>query len=241
MLALNLAPMEYLNLLYVIDTASLDKLPIWPTENTHKDQGFIWQPGSVGFFVDSEPPSYHLECWVEDEVRLDKTTMRAIQVPFTVGNEGITLKTYWRKEDKPLWFHVPPGDYALVFEMGNLLVGEPRLSGVVSQAFHKDYYNDPEVQEFNHQQHKIALATEQGWHQVPLIPDYDERLQCWLNDQQAQVFKLTGGDAYNRVYKPRIRLWFKQQTNAEAKILVQDSTLNPPERLDLWGHNVQSY
>lgn len=280
MLAFQTGAMEYLNVLYVKDTASLDNIPIWSADGTHKDQGFIWLPGSVGFFVDAEPPSYHLECWVEDEIRLDETTQRAIQVPFKVGNEGITLHIDWRKEDKPVWFHVPAGEYALVFEMGKLLVGEPTLSHEVLQAFTDDMENDLVVQEHNSKQYEqqhahhvkqyhtcyvntiadlmtanpsasreeivqLIIASDFSPNidsfQIEPIPDYDERLQRWLKDNQEKVFELTGGDGYDRSYNPRIRLWFKQQTNAEAQILVQDNALNPPEPLELWGQDVESY
>jgi hypothetical protein len=280
MLAFQTGAMEYLNVLYVKNTASLDNIPIWSADGTHKDQGFIWLPGSVGFFVDAEPPSYHLECWVEDEIRLDETTQRAIQVPFKVGNEGITLHIDWCKQDKPMWFHVPAGEYALVFEMGKMLVGEPTLSHEVLEAFTEDLNNDPIVQEHNRIQYeqdrsrrlkqyhtgfvdKIAdlmetnpsasreeivqlliaseFSPEMDDFRIEPIADYDERLQRWLNDNPKKIAKLTGDDAYNRSYSPRIRLWFTQQANAEAKILVQDSALNPPERLDLWGQDVESY
>lgn len=261
MLAFQTGAMEYLNVLYVKDTASLDNIPIWSADGTHKDQGFIWLPGSVGFFVDAEPPSYHLECWVEDEIRLDETTQRAIQVPFKVGNEGITLHIDWRKEDKPVWFHVPAGEYALVFEMGKLLVGEPTLSYKVREAFSDYLENDSTVQEYNRQQREqhyeryMNAAKERNAANpsatpisiyvhpchIPPVTNYDERLQRWLKDNQEKVFELTGGDGYDRSYNPRIRLWFKQQTNAEAQILVQDKDLNPQEPLDLWGQNVESY
>jgi hypothetical protein len=100
-----------------------------PHQGPHECQGFAWIPGTVNFFVsdaDGMLMNALVEVYLSDHIELCSDTFRAIQVPFSVGDAGIsifndgkiiageaTLSQTWRN----VIIAVPPGNYALVFEV----------------------------------------------------------------------------------------------------------------------------
>lgn len=97
-------------------------------------QGFAWRPGQVEFYIVNSGSFYPLEeaygiydnfiialdVFLDEPVSLDKSAVRAIQVPFSVtGNDGIRITS---DDDSgarpPRKVAIPAGDYALVFEQG---------------------------------------------------------------------------------------------------------------------------
>ncbi len=85
----------------------------------HCNQGFVWRPGCVGFFVETEEPDLSVEIWMDEAVQLASDVVRAIQLPFKVGQEGIVICGGDGGKGTPVV--IPVGSYALTFENGYLI------------------------------------------------------------------------------------------------------------------------
>ncbi|MEE9344208.1 MAG: competence protein ComJ [Methylococcales bacterium] len=239
--------LSYQNILYIIDSASINvNTPINRLSLSPKDsrQGFSWEPQSVGFFL--VPGKYYMDIEIhqDSEIHLNNTTVRAIQVPFVVGGHGVTIEgAWWRTES--MRFYIPPGEYALIFETGYAPGTKPQLAEAARNLASQEILDTPEVREIMRKQHEAAkLSAPAGeWYQVSLgPPDYDERLQRWIDENEARLINLTGGHLYeNDGLSMWCRFWFKPQTNAEPKILKQDSLLQPSYPLKLSNNNLQDF
>jgi hypothetical protein len=113
-------------LLSVIDAAIPYTEGYFYFEGSHQCQGFAWMPGTVNFNVsdaEGELGEALVEVYLSDHIELRPDTLRAIQVPFSVGDAGIsifndgktiageaTFSQTWRN----VIISVPPGNYALV-------------------------------------------------------------------------------------------------------------------------------
>jgi hypothetical protein len=92
--------------------------PIYLHFDEHYSQGFAWIPGNVNLDVnifDGEVGYAFIEVWQAKFVRLQDDSVRAILVPFSVGDSGIVFSSPGGGEDVKVL--VPEGDYALVFEI----------------------------------------------------------------------------------------------------------------------------
>ncbi|GAA6622998.1 hypothetical protein NUACC26_088230 [Scytonema sp. NUACC26] len=79
-------------------------------------QGFSWRPSSVAFGMIGQAPELSTEIWLANEINLRADTVRAILVPFDVG-ESRTVRI---SDVADLGKEVPivQGKYELVFETG---------------------------------------------------------------------------------------------------------------------------
>jgi hypothetical protein len=116
-------------LLSVIDAAIPYTEGYFYFEGSHQCQGFAWMPGTVNFNVsdaEGELGNALVEVYLSDHIELRPDTLRAIQVPFSVGDAGISIfndgkivagtatqLSTWRN----IMIPVPPSQYALIFEM----------------------------------------------------------------------------------------------------------------------------
>ncbi|PXA96876.1 hypothetical protein DMC47_16310 [Nostoc sp. 3335mG] len=85
---------------------------LWTPE--HDAQGFAWREGSVSFGV----PDHDGTVWVEIDLRptakpVDATALRAVTVPFLVGNDGAVYSAL--DDDRRL--DIPAGSYAVQYEL----------------------------------------------------------------------------------------------------------------------------
>jgi hypothetical protein len=154
-------------------------------------QGFSWRSGNVDFYtIDSWGMVIDVEVFLNESVQLSPDAVRAIQVPFTIGPQGvgfyctaiyIDVLGIVPEEDfgtVPCYLPMPPGEYALVFEQG-------------------------------------------------FMPDWGP--DGYLGEDENNTTSMWG------------KLWFNLETNAEAKILVQDSGLRPIYPLNMDAEPISEY
>jgi hypothetical protein len=116
-------------LLSVIDTAKPEIEGFFSFQGPQQCQGFAWMPGEVNFLVsdaDGALMNALVEVYLSDRIELCSDTFRAIQVPFSVGDAGISIFNdgkiiAGKATQSPTWrniiISVPPGNYALVCEV----------------------------------------------------------------------------------------------------------------------------
>ncbi|WP_257958653.1 competence protein ComJ [Bacillus sp. V3-13] len=92
--------------------------------DAHLDQGFVWRQGSVSFGALSD---FHCEVEVAlgGKAAASDQAVRSIAVPFTVGNNGVTIASILSNE---LNFAIPAGTYELLFEA--IPLEEPTENGL---------------------------------------------------------------------------------------------------------------
>lgn len=88
-------------------------------QQLHCDQGFVWRPNCVGFFVVGQSADLTTEIRLNEAVQFASDVIRAIQVPFVVGQEGVMV--YGGDGGKGSHVAIPIGSYALTFENGYLI------------------------------------------------------------------------------------------------------------------------
>jgi Competence protein J (ComJ) len=93
------------------------------------EQGFAWRSGNVDFYTVSDG-DMDVDVFLNEEVQLPADTVRAIQVPFAVGPQGVgfyapalyvdIFGTVPKKKfgTTPCHLPMPAGDYTLVFAHG---------------------------------------------------------------------------------------------------------------------------
>lgn len=81
----------------------------------HYLQGFAWRSGSVSFRTLDEFGTTQVEIEVTDKVSLKAGTIRAIRVPFSVGENQIVEVS---SIDRGQTIAIAHGKYALIFETG---------------------------------------------------------------------------------------------------------------------------
>jgi Competence protein J (ComJ) len=86
-------------------------------QDRHVAQGFSWRPGTVSFSTLGDLGTLRVEVLVGDELVARPDAVRATVVPFAVSQLGLVeLSDTAGEEAAP----VPPGEYALLCEMGYL-------------------------------------------------------------------------------------------------------------------------
>ncbi|MGB8698183.1 MAG: competence protein ComJ [Thermosynechococcaceae cyanobacterium] len=119
--------------LSVMDAAALEDskaVNFLHFEGPHWCQGFAWMPGTVNFLMlnnDCELSSAFVEVYLSDHIELCPDTIRAIQVPFSVGRLGVCIPNDGARiisgtatklpSRQKIAIPVPSGQYALVCEM----------------------------------------------------------------------------------------------------------------------------
>ncbi len=86
-------------------------------QEQHTAQGFTWRPGTVSFGTLGDLGSLRVEVRVADELDVLPDAVRAIVVPFAVSPPG---RVGLSDTAIDVTTHVPPGEYALLCEMGYL-------------------------------------------------------------------------------------------------------------------------
>ncbi len=85
-------------------------------QQLHCDQGFVWRPNCVGFFVVGQSGDLTAEIRLNEAVQFAPDVVRALQVPFVVGREGVMV--YGGDGGKGSHVAIPEGSYMLIFENG---------------------------------------------------------------------------------------------------------------------------
>src|ERR1041384_2036552 len=99
--------------LCIFDSSVQTPFNDWTEE--HVKQGFSWRPGAVSFGTLEESGPIEVTVEIKEQINLRASTVRAIQVPFTVTeNGGVEVATI--TDSKQL--KINPGEYSLVFEVG---------------------------------------------------------------------------------------------------------------------------
>lgn len=80
-----------------------EPLNMWT--KTHYDQGFSWRKGSVSFATLSEAVRTRVRVSVASEMTLPEGTVRAIAIPYAVGNGGVEVGSV----DQALPIGIPMG------------------------------------------------------------------------------------------------------------------------------------
>jgi hypothetical protein len=91
-------------------------------------QTFAWAPGNVNFAtLDGELSEALVEVYMSDHIQLCEDTVRAIQVPFSTGEQGVACFNWWgtilagTASIMEGWGHIlvpiPPSQYALIYEV----------------------------------------------------------------------------------------------------------------------------
>jgi hypothetical protein len=83
----------------------------------HIEQGFSWRPGCVTFETLEDVGALKVEVLLAEDFEVSSEATRAIVVPFGVSAAGRV--GLWDIADVAT-AHVPPGEYALLSEMGYL-------------------------------------------------------------------------------------------------------------------------
>jgi hypothetical protein len=82
----------------------------------HLNQGFVWREGSVSFGTLFDDEEGKITVRVTDKFELDNDVIRAITVPFYIGNKGIEVGSVM----KTTAFDLEKGMYELVFTIKQL-------------------------------------------------------------------------------------------------------------------------
>lgn len=85
----------------------------WTDE--HVRQGFSWRDGSACFFTLEESGSTKVFIEVKEQGSLREDTVRAIQLPFTVPEDGLIDVA---SVADSIQLKLPSGNYSLIFETG---------------------------------------------------------------------------------------------------------------------------
>ena len=113
MLVDTFAMFSFHSLVEVYDPGQTNHATLWL--NRHVAQGFVWQPGSIGFGLLHDLGDHFIEIHLNYSFQVQPETVRAISLPFTVPPTGeieVTDNIHVQK------VAVPSGEYALLFEIG---------------------------------------------------------------------------------------------------------------------------
>jgi hypothetical protein len=86
-------------------------------QEQHVAQGFAWRPGIVSFATLGDLGELRVEVRVADDLDVLPEAVRAIVVPFAVSPPG---RVGLSDTVDDVTTRVPPGEYALLCEIGNL-------------------------------------------------------------------------------------------------------------------------
>jgi hypothetical protein len=101
--------------LIVHDEKAAHMLQDW-TEQDRK-RGFSWEPGSVSFGTLGDVGELKVEVRLREDFVLTPEAVRAVVVPMYVSSSGRVVLSDCVNEET---LSVPPGEYALLFEIGYL-------------------------------------------------------------------------------------------------------------------------
>ena len=101
--------------LIVHDEKAADILQDWTEQDG--GQGFSWEPGSVSFGTLGDVGELQVEVRVTEDFAVTPEAVRAVVVPMCVSSSGRVVLSDCVNDET---LSVPPGEYALLFEIGYL-------------------------------------------------------------------------------------------------------------------------
>lgn len=135
--------------------------PFNDLDDQHIAQGFSWRPESVSFESLNSSPYLAVEVHLEDEIRLEDDTVRAILVPFSVtSSKGIVITDVTAADPGDEVVLILKGEYSLLFETG----------------FREEFRNDPAYQ-------GRSLSLLPTWCRLTFIPQQSTQAKILRADE----------------------------------------------------------